>query len=73
MKLSPRQKEVIEHMRKGNLMYKNVTYVTLQYNHCSVATFWALVKKGLLKKTGRYYIGTGVEHVLTELGNSIIL
>lgn len=72
MKLSKRQQEVILHMREGNPMYKNVSYVILVNNHCSLSTFWALRHRLLIKAKGRYNPGKGVEYVLTKEGNSII-
>ncbi len=73
IKLSPKQKEVIKHMRRPVGMFKNITYVILiMGNGCSIATFRYLLKNKIIKpKGGRTVLGW--EYVLTELGKTIEL
>jgi hypothetical protein len=73
IKLSKKQKEVIIYMRQGYAMMKNVTYVLLemQLSRPSVATFFALLNKGMIKADGKFLQGRGQVYILTELGKSI--
>ncbi len=74
MKLTNTQKKVIESMRNGCLMVKNVTRVYLinGNTNVSVATFFALSNKGLIR-LGKYRQGFGSRVTLTKEGQTIEL
>lgn len=72
VKLSNTQKELILYMREGYEIMKNVTYVlvSMRLKKTSVATFHALLNKGLIKPKGEFLQGRGQIYELTKLGKT---
>jgi hypothetical protein len=72
VKLSKTQKELVLYMRQGYAMMKNVTYVLVEMRleRTSVATFFALYKKELIKSKGRFLQGRGQIYELSKLGKT---
>lgn len=73
IKLSKTQKELVLQMRQGYTMMKNVTYVFLSesFERPSIATFFALGKRGLIKPVGKFIQGKGQVYELSEYGETV--